>query len=85
VVLKLQSLSQGPNRWAYSQGQAFSRQHQLVLLRFQSHLLGGLFAEVKESPNQVAQFRPLSVIRKGQSFFDGRHFGMYISYNDISW
>jgi hypothetical protein len=64
VVLKLQSLSQGPNRWAYSQGQAF----ELVLLRFQSHLLGGLFAEVTESPNLVAQFRQLSVIRKGQSF-----------------
>jgi len=55
-----------------------------VLLRFQSHLLGGLFAEVKESPNLVAQFRQLSVIGKGQSFFNIGHFlGIYISYNDI--
>jgi protein subunit release factor B len=69
VVLNLQPFSQGSDRRVHSWRQSLQRQHQLVLLRFQAHFPGCLFAEVKEQANLIAQLRQCLIIGKGQRLF----------------
>ena len=63
VVLELHSLSQNSDRWPGVIRQPSDGQQELILLRLDSCLAGGVFAKSQETTDLVAKFRKSFEIR----------------------
>src|SRR5450631_1944159 len=62
VVLKLHPLSQIPDGWRHPSWKSLERQHQLMLLRFQSLLAGRLFTEMYKAADLITEFRQRFIV-----------------------
>jgi hypothetical protein len=78
VVLDLQPFGQFADARPNPRGQAFERQHELMLSRLQSGIAGGLLAEMQKTAYLVPQFRQRPIVQIGEMWGHAEN----ISYQD---
>ena len=66
VMLQLEPLGEVADRGAFSFGEAFQGEHQLMLLRLQPRRVGGLLAEMNEATDLEAKRRQRPILRNGK-------------------